>query len=261
MYIPQSIQKIVGDAPYEADSIGMSGSAVLCYENMVLKIEPESEGFAGQLAMLRWLDGKLPVPKVLQAVTEDGKQYLLMSRVPGKMSCSPEYMADPDWFVGQMAEALQMLWQVDISTCPKHRTLQNDLLEAEERVSQGLVQTDLVEPETFGDGGFPNPEALLAWLQENQPESEPVLSHGDFCLPNVFLEQGQVSGFIDLGDCGISDKWRDIALLHRSLRHNFNGRYASIPRPDFDPDLLFEKLGIQPNWEKLRYYQLLDELF
>ena len=261
MYIPQSIQKIVGDAPYTCDNIGMSGSAVLCYADMVLKIEPESEGFANQLAMLRWLEGKLPIPKVLQAVTEDGKQYLLMSRMPGKMACSPEYMADPDRFVQQMADALHMLWQVDISACPKHHTLQDDLNKAQERVDQGLVRMDLVEPETFGPNGFENPAALLTWLQENQPELEPVLSHGDFCLPNVFLDDGQISGFIDLGDCGVSDKWRDIAICHRSLRHNFNGRYASNPVPDFDPDLLFEKLGIAPNWEKLRYYQLLDELF
>lgn len=77
----------------------------------------------------------------------------------------------------------------------------------------------------------------------------------------MFFEAGRLTGFIDLGDCGVSDKWRDIALCHWSLRHNFSGKYAACPVEDFDPDLLFEKLGLSPNWEKLRYYVLLDELF
>ena len=30
---------------------------------------------------------------------------------------------------------------------------------------------------------------------------------------------------------------------------------------DYDESLLFHELGITPNWEKIRYYILLDELF
>ena len=64
-----------------------------------------------------------------------------------------------------------------------------------------------------------------------------------------------------LGDTGIGDKWRDIALCYRSLKHNFDGSYGGKVYPDFDPDMLFEALEIEPDWEKLRYYILLDELF
>ncbi|MGN0355627.1 MAG: phosphotransferase [Muricoprocola sp.] len=32
------------------------------------------------------------------------------------------------------------------------------------------------------------------------------MSHGDFCLPNVFFKDGRVEGFIDLGDTGVGDK-------------------------------------------------------
>ena len=30
---------------------------------------------------------------------------------------------------------------------------------------------------------------------------------------------------------------------------------------DFQPEMLFEKLGVEPDWGKLNYYILLDELF
>lgn len=261
MYIPPPIRAVTGDAPYTCDSIGKSGSAVLCYEHAVLKIEPSEEKFAGSVEMLRWLQDKLPVPRVLCAMTEGATQYLLMSRVPGRMACDRCYTEDPDKLAGLLAEAVKALWSVDITDCPKARTLVDDLAEAEYRVANGLIDLDDVEPETFSPGGFRDPEALLCWLQNNQPPLEPVLSHGDLCLPNVFFEEGNLSGFIDLGDCGISDKWRDLALCHRSLHHNISGHYATRPRIGFDSDILFEKLHIAPDREKLRYYKLLDELF
>ena len=261
MYIPQPIRELIGNAPYTCDSIGKSGSAVLCYAHAVLKIEPAEEKFAGSVEMLQWLKGRLPVSEVLCAMTEGQTQYLLMSRVPGRMACDPCYTEDPDRLAGLLAEAIQALWSVDIAHCPKERRLSDDLLEAEQRVAQGLIDLDDTEPETFGPGGFKDPEALLYWLKDNQPPLEPALSHGDLCLPNVFFENGRLTGFIDLGDCGISDKWRDLALCRRSLHHNISGHYAVRPRAGFDPDILFAKLSIVPDREKLRYYLLLDELF
>lgn len=261
MTLPKELDNWLAGKPYTCDQIGQSGSAVLCYEDMVLKIQPAQARFAADVAMLRWLEGRIPVPRVIHAMEASGKDYLLMSRIPGKMACDPDFMKDPEGLVTLLAEALQTLWAVDATDCPKLRALEDDLAEARERVARNLIDMDDVEPETFGPGGFESPAALLAWLEDNQPELEPVLSHGDFCLPNVFFEKGRLSGFIDLGDCGISDKWRDIALCHRSLRHNFCGKYAACPVPDFDPDILFDKLGLAPNREKLRYYVLLDELF
>ena len=88
-----------------------------------------------------------------------------------------------------------------------------------------------------------------------------MLSHGDFCLPNIFLKDGKVSGFIDCGDTAIGYKWKDIALCYRSLKHNFDGTFGGKVYPDFNPDLLFDALGIEPDWDKIRYCILLDELF
>lgn len=103
--------------------------------------------------------------------------------------------------------------------------------------------------------------ALLQWLYDNQPKEEPVLSHGDFCLPNIFGTGTQITGYIDLGMTGIADRWCDIAICHRSLSHNYAGRYGNKVYSGYDDMLLFKELGIEPDWEKIRYYILLDELF
>ena len=260
--IPESIKKYIDRKTYTSDDIGMSGSKIMIFDDSVLKITDRSgENEDDVVLMMRWLEGKIPVPKVISYEQDDECQYLLMSRVPGKMSCDAYYKEHPEELLPLLAEALKMLWSVDISDCPRNRNIDVELEEAKYRVENNLADPENAEPATFGEGGFEDPRALLKWLEDNRPVYEPVLSHGDFCLPNIFIENGRISGFIDLGDTGVGDKWRDIALCYRSLKHNFDGTYGGKVYRDFDPDMLFDALGIAPDHEKLRYYILLDELF
>jgi len=261
LHVPSKIKSLMGDKPFVVDDIGMSGNQVLIFEDMVLKIEDNSTSMQKQVQMMQWLEGKVPVPQVLAYEVENEKSYLLMSRMGGEMSCDTYYLEHPQMLLEALACGLKMLWSVDIRECPRSRDLDAVLEEARVRVEKHLVDTEDAEPETFGEGGFETPEHLLEWLENQRPSFEPVLAHGDFCLPNIFLENGQIAGFIDLGKTGVGDKWNDIALCYRSLRHNFDGTYGGEVYEDFEPEMLFEKLGIEPDWEKIKYYLLLDELF
>lgn len=259
--LPAPVVKAVSDQSYTLDSVGMSGSTVIIFDNCVLKICKDAPSVRREADIMRWLKGKIPVPEIICHVIENGKSYLLMSRLEGRMSCDEYYLENPNELLRLLAEALKLLWSIDISECPFTRCLEDELDEAEMRIKSGLLEVDKVEPETFGEGGFESPATLLEWLRANKPECERVLSHGDFCLPNIFLKDGDIAGFIDLGACGVGDKWRDIALCFRSLKHNFDGSYGGKLYPDFRPEMLFEMLGIQPDWDRLRYWLLLDELF
>lgn len=261
MKLPESISRLIAGKQYSIDDVGMSGSQIMVFDDTVLKIVKCRKENDDTVQMMRWLEGRIPVPRVICYEHDAEYQYLLMSKLTGKMSCDEYYLEHPQELLTLLAEAMKMLWTVDVTDCPRKRDIDAELAEAKYRVENGLVDMDNVEPTTFGEGGFRNPEELLRWLEDNRPDYEPVLSHGDFCLPNIFIEDGRISGFIDLGDTGIGDKWRDIALCYRSLKHNFDGSYGGKVYADFQPDMLFEKLGIQPNWEKLKYYILLDELF
>ena len=258
--VPAPILKYIQGLPYQVNETGMSGSQVLMFPDMVLKIGPRSALTDGMVEVMRWLEGRLPAPRILHFDREQEKEYLLMTRVPGKMACDKRYINQPEMLLKLLAEALHMLWQVDITGCPRSRTLDDELKHARYSLKNGLVDFSRCEPETFGPGGFESPEALLAWLEENKPPLEPVFSHGDCCLPNIFFDGERVSGFIDLGDSGIADKWRDLALCYRSLKHNTNGFYG-FTIPGFQPEKLFDYLGIAPDWDKMRYYILLDEFF
>lgn len=132
---------------------------------------------------------------------------------------------------------------------------------AEQNVRNKTYNTEDAEQGTYGDSGFESPEALLSWLKDHQPNEDLVFSHGDFCLPNIFINQNRISAFIDLGRSGIADRYQDIALCYRSLKHNFSGVYSGIAYPGFDPEMLFDELEITPDYDKIHYYILLDEVF
>ena len=257
MTLPPAIDALTKNHPYIMDTTGMSGAKILLFADMVLKLQPQNTESDREIQTMGWLAGKLPVPDILHTETVDGTSYLLMSRLPGVMSCDETVMRAPKRAVSILAQGLKMLWQVDVSGCPAPNILEDKLCQAEYAVAHGLCDMENAEPDTYGPGGFSSPAQLLSWLKENRPEEAPVFSHGDYCLPNVFVQSGRISGFLDLGRSGISDPYQDIALCYRSLLHN----YEEFPHPDFRPELLFEALGLKPDWEKIRYYILLDELF
>lgn len=264
MFLPEKIRNLIADEQYTVDDIGMSGSSVFIYGNKILKVQERNEEAENEYRMMRYLHGKLPVPDIYAHEVSDGKSYLLMSRCAGRMACDPKYMENPTVLCRLLADGLKRLWSIDISDCPSNQRLTHKLARAKYNIENGLVDLENVEPDTFGENGFQSPAELLQWLYDHMPKEEPVFSHGDYCLPNLFGAQDKAVGYIDLGRSGIADKWCDIALCYRSLLHNYSGKYQYLggqDTPDYDEMLLFSELGIEPDMEKIRYYILLDELF
>lgn len=262
--IIKEIEIEIENGKYDIDHIGMSSDSILLFDDKVLKIREISEEAENEIQVMQWLEKRLPVPKIIAHERKEDKSYLLMTKAPGKMACDEKYMDQPKQLTELLAQALKILWQVDISDCPFDWSLDRKLRAASHYVENNLVDMENVEPDTFGENGFKDPDDLLQWLIAHRPEEELVLSHGDFCLPNIYIKNDvsdEKFTFLDLGRTGCGDKWCDIALCYRSLQYNYSGKYGGKVYPDYDPNMLFEKLGILPDWEKIRYYILLDELF
>lgn len=259
--IPDEMKKLIDGHGFTGDTIGCSGSHIFIFDNnLVLKVEEKREVSDGEYQMLRWLQGKLPVPQVLHFYSDGMKNYLLMTKVEGKMACDPEVMEDSIKMVRLLGKGLKKLWTVDIKECPRIINLDYKLKLAKERIISNKLDLEDAEADTFSEQGFKNPMELYEYLEKNRPQEELVLIHGDYCLPNVFFDKEDVAGYIDLGFCGAGDKWQDIALVMRSLEHNL----FVIKREEELPllrNIFFEELGIAVDEEKIRYYILLDELF
>lgn len=255
--LPEKIRDYLGDRAFELDTVGHSASTVVKFEDCVLKISETSPDSVNEWRVMECLHGKLPVPEVLGRDSVNGREYVVMSRLDGEMSCADRYLCDVPALVKGLAEGLKMLWNVPLPEGLTDFSLENELRDAESR----LDTIDWAEKPHELRVQFPTARDLLDWLRANKPLEDRVLSHGDYCLPNLFLKNGKVSGFLDLGHCGIADRYRDISLGLKSLKNNLGGVFGGPVREGYDPDLLFDALGMTPDWEKLRYYLLLDELW
>jgi aminoglycoside phosphotransferase len=257
--MPASIAAILGRRNGKTDELGKSRARVLIFEDYVLKIRPADDPDTADVQVLQWLAGKAPVPQVAAHEVSDGRDWLLMTRIQGKELCQPDIMSNPVLLLDCMAEALHTLWSIPVDDCPFERTVADNISHAETAILTGHFDCSDCEPETFGPDGFENPKALLDWLKSHVPKQDRAVTHGDFCLPNLFTNGKKFTGFIDVGKAGAGDRWMDLALGWRSLKHNSDGHYGQI-YPNIHPDDLFRAAGVPKDEEKLRYYILLDEL-
>jgi aminoglycoside phosphotransferase len=53
-----------------------------------------------------------------------------------------------------------------------------------------------------------------------------VLIHGDYCLPNVLVRDGKLSGLVDVGGAGLGSPEVDLAAGVWSLKYNFGPGFA-----------------------------------
>jgi aminoglycoside phosphotransferase len=53
-----------------------------------------------------------------------------------------------------------------------------------------------------------------------------VLIHGDYCLPNVLVRDGKLSGLVDVGGTGLGSPEVDLAAGVWSLKYNFGTGFA-----------------------------------
>lgn len=260
MQLPASIKRRIGFHKGVMDKIGCSEAQVMLFENMVLKIQPDSPAAGNEHQMLRWLQGRLPVPEIIEEAFVNGTRCLLMTRVPGKYLCDAEILDDQGRLAELVAEGLRRMWAVDIAHCPTDRSLDQRFREIEAGIRQGAITLEQArQAETYGAGGFESPAQLFEWLVKHRPKEEKVLSHGDYCLPNIFCDANGLTGLIDLGCAGVADRWVDIEKVIWSMWANSTGKFGGKCRP-FDRKLLFEALGMEPDEERLRYYSLLSEL-
>lgn len=260
MNIPVSIKRRIGFHKGVLDKVGCSEAQVLMFNDMVLKIQPDSNTSGNEHQMMRWLQGKLPVPEIIEEAFVDGTRYLLMSRIPGSYLCDAAILDDQERLAALVAEGLQRMWAVDIEHCPTDRTLTQKFREIEAGLRSGtLTMEQARQAETYGPGGFASPAQLFDWLIRHRPPEEKVFSHGDYCLPNIFCDEKGLTGYIDLGCAGAADRWVDIEMALWSMWANSTGKFGG-KRREFDRRLLFDALGMPLDEERLRYYSLLSEL-
>ncbi|MBP5163073.1 MAG: phosphotransferase, partial [Spirochaetales bacterium] len=102
----------------QAENIGCSEARILAFDDMILKIQSDGPEAKREEQALLWLQDRLPVPKVLACEHKDGKSYVLMEKLKGRMLCDPRILNNRNRLTKTAAAALKMLWEVDVFDCP-----------------------------------------------------------------------------------------------------------------------------------------------
>ena len=169
------------------------------------------------------------------------RDWMLTERVWGEDCTFAQYREDPKRLCDTIATLLRALHETDHTDCPVPNRIETYLNTAERNYQAGLFDTHIFTEE------FTFPTASSAWeyLQKNKHYlKNDTLLHGDYCLPNIMLDDWRFSGFIDVGNGGVGDRHIDIFwgtwtlwfnLKTNEYRERFFDAYG---RDKLEPDLL-----------------------
>ncbi|CAG7633835.1 APH(3') family aminoglycoside O-phosphotransferase [Paenibacillus allorhizosphaerae] len=244
LVIADSWEKI--DAPYSGAATYRLEQAT--GEGAYLKIlpVPHREPLEQYLKKLKWLKGKLNVPEVIYYAKTERFELLLMSEMIGIDGSSALHKENPEQVVRNLAEGLKEVHRIGVQDCPFDCTLAKRLERIKQKVDRGTINKEKLEKE-FSD----NFDHLYQALMTNTPSCEElVFTHGDYSAPNVMIHQNAVSGFVDLADAGISDKYRDLSAAYYSIIRNYGQPWTNV---------FFDEYGLSTvDQAKIEYYDLLE---
>lgn len=230
----------------------LSGEQGARYLKLTKNQGPAAVELRREAMAMTCLRDRLPVPQVICFAENEHWLCLLTAALPGRMVCDDTYLVQPELAVAVLAAALRQVHEAPREVLSFSYTLQDKLNIAGQRVAQNLVEREDWEPETAAR--FATPQTLLRYLESHRPHTaDLVVTHGDFCLPNVLGVDEEPVGLCDLGGVGLDDPWQDIALCLRSLHYNLG--------TDAYDEKLLEALQCTMDVQRYQYYLLLDELF
>ena len=207
------------------------GLYLKCAEAGSLRQEAEMDAYFHSLGL---------GPEVIEYRTEE-KDWLLTRAVKGEDCLHPDYLADPTRLADTMAEMLLDLHHRDHGACPVQNHTERYILRAKDNYEAARYDASLF-PDNWGyasaEEAWAVVEAGAKYLKTD------TLLHGDYCLPNIMLDNWIPSGFIDVGGGGVGDKHIDLFWGAWTLNFNlktdkFSPRFLdAYGRQNFDEEML-----------------------
>jgi aminoglycoside phosphotransferase len=257
MSLPRELRALIKPTAIEEVRTGCSGDRILRVRGsdgtgtFIKSAQGESaHELERERDLLLWLGGRAGAAQVEFFRRCAGRSWLGMTEIPGQAASELARSAPLEPLLIRLSLALRALHALPLTGCPCDRRLKVTIRQARDRVRTGQVDLQDLDPVRAGRSA----ESLLQELEETLPASEDlVVTHGDYCLPNILMRDDDVTGLVDWGRGGIADRYQDIALLLRSFQQNA----GSLPGEAF-----CRAYGIAAlDRKKVAFYELLDEFF
>lgn len=166
--------------------------------------------------LTRYFHAKGLAPKVEGYVSAQ-RDWLLTKRIPGEDCTEAMYLREPKKLCEKLAEILSELHAASFEGCPVADRTAESLAAAEKNYRAGQFDPSYL-PESLR--GMTPDAAWEKVVREKKLLRTDTLLHGDYCLPNVMLENWRFSGLIDLCHAGVGDRHIDIYWAIWSLNYN-----------------------------------------
>lgn len=185
--------------------------------------------------------GSLGLGAKVLAFEQTERDYMLTERVRGEDCTHAQYLSDPKRLCELYAELLYDLHHRDFSDCPVQNRIDSYKSLAFENYRTGNYDQDSF-PDSFG---YASAEEAMAVIEKyGSALRNDTLIHGDYCLPNVMLDDWRFSAFIDVGNGGVGDRhidlfWGTWTLWYNLKTNEYEDRFLdAYGRGNFDRDML-----------------------
>ena len=166
--------------------------------------------------------------------------WMLTRRVPGEDCIWQPYLDDPKRLCDTTARLLRQLHETDTQGCPISNRTADYISGAEKNYRAGIFDADYL-PEKYKH--LTDREVWQIAEQVSKEMKADTLLHGDYCLPNIILDNWEFSGFIDLDGSGIGDRHIDLFWGVWTLEFNLKtDRYAQRFLDAYGRDMVNEDL-------------------
>ena len=200
-----------------------------------------------EFQMTSYLHGKGLAAEVISYVQTEDRDWMLTTRVPGEDCTYGLYLEDPLRLCDTIAASLRSLHELDHSDCPVTDHTQSYVALAKQNHQRGICDLSGTAF-TSADQAWCVVQSLSGALKSD------TLIHGDYCLPNIMLDNWSFSGFIDVDHGGVGDRHIDLYWGMWSLAYNlktdaYGSRFLdAYGRDRIDPEILhgisaFEAFG------------------
>lgn len=144
--------------------------------------------------------------EVLNYISDDS-DWLLTAAVTGEDCTHEKSLSQPERLCDTIALELRRLHETDYTGCPVPDRTTEYLAAAENNYRTGNYDKSHF-PDSFGYRSAEDAHKVL--MAGKDALQSKVLLHGDYCLPNIILNNWKLSGFIDVGCGGVGDRHIDI---------------------------------------------------
>ena len=195
----------------------------------------------------------LGVP-VIDYRTVGDYDYLVTVRAAGEDCTHPDHLAQEERLCNLLASTLRALHELPGTDCPIPDHTARYLQAAKENAAAGMFDPAYLTSDALRRTVKSANDAYAIVAREGGALLCDTLLHGDYCLPNVILDDWKLSALIDLDHAGLGDRHVDLYwgawtlsynLGHDRLRDRFFDAYGKdrVDREKIELISVIETLG------------------